>query len=338
MNNVIDIQERIRIEEDASLWIAKIDRALTAEEEGEFKHWLTSRKEHYSLFMEMAAHWDNTEWLKQLQGSYSSHLAKKPRNILRYSVAACVLFTSMIFVTKLFDNFYFSVRYSERYTTQNSTVTKIPLPDGSQLTLNARSTVKIKFTDSIREIALSEGELYIDVAHDANRPLVVAVNNQRIKAVGTAFNVNQLTQKIIEVTVTEGTVSYQNSSIFFVNTESNRNSKLIKAGQQGMIGDDIDRVKEASKEELNRATSWRQGFLIFNGQSLKEVLRDMERYSEYKFKLSPTLENTKIVGYFKAGDTKTFLAALEENFNIRHKIENKNIVVLFPGELSSKTP
>lgn len=67
MTNIININDRIKIEEEACQWVAKIDRQLTAAEEGEFKQWITLSAIHYKLFMGIAEHWDHTEVLKHFK-------------------------------------------------------------------------------------------------------------------------------------------------------------------------------------------------------------------------------------------------------------------------------
>ena len=64
-----------------------------------------------------------------------------------------------------------------------------PLPDGSVVTLNARSAVDLQFDDRVRVLRLREGAVYVRVAADAARPFIVASPDGEVQALGTVFGV-----------------------------------------------------------------------------------------------------------------------------------------------------
>uniref|UniRef100_UPI0035A02CAA FecR family protein n=1 Tax=Achromobacter insuavis TaxID=1287735 RepID=UPI0035A02CAA len=64
-----------------------------------------------------------------------------------------------------------------------------PLPDGSVVTLNARSAVDLQFDDRARVLRLREGAVYVRVAADAARPFIVASPDGEVQALGTVFGV-----------------------------------------------------------------------------------------------------------------------------------------------------
>src|SRR6202035_2168216 len=79
------------------------------------------------------------------------------------------------------------------------------LNDGSQVTLDTQSELKVSFSSAERSVRLTRGQAFFEVAKDAKRPFVVEVNNRRFVAVGTAFDV-RVDGDQVRVTMVEGTV------------------------------------------------------------------------------------------------------------------------------------
>src|SRR5437879_5543547 len=75
------------------------------------------------------------------------------------------------------------------YTTQVGEQRSIALPDGSLFQLNARSSVRVRFTSHERALELLEGQALFRVAKDPARPFIVASDGARVRAVGTQFDV-----------------------------------------------------------------------------------------------------------------------------------------------------
>jgi transmembrane sensor len=337
MTTIIDFNDRLKIEEAASMWIAKIDRKLSAAEEMEFKMWITFKAAHYKIFMSMAAHWDRTESLRKFdfQKHQAEVIATNKSAYRPYMAAACFLLVIVLsFLTyqhfpSATDDAY-RISYLQEFSTTTKSASEFQLPDGTQLKLNVRSRVTVSYSSKVRKIELKEGELYVDVAHDLDRPLVVLVKDRFIKAVGTAFNVEALSGKNVELTVTEGKVVFGNLDASPVANQSFVKGSPLSKGQQAILGGVTDIIVTKSADEIHRALSWKQGALVFNEQTLREVLDEMQRYNDYEFILNTVdMENIKVTGHFKANNLEQFLAAMEDNFGIRHKIEPGHKIILF---------
>jgi ferric-dicitrate binding protein FerR (iron transport regulator) len=64
------------------------------------------------------------------------------------------------------------------------------LSDGTEVTVDAGTTLRLRFTDASRDVRLLEGRVTFDVAEDAKtpkRPFVVNTHSGRVSAVGTKF-------------------------------------------------------------------------------------------------------------------------------------------------------
>ncbi|MEM1145807.1 MAG: FecR domain-containing protein [Pseudomonadota bacterium] len=136
------------------------------------------------------------------------------------------------------------------------------LPDGSTLVLGGNSAIDVEFDDQHRTIQLMQGELLIQVAHDASRPLVVVTEHGRFTALGTRFIVQKRNANTV-VTVTESVVEAESL---------NRTREVIQvvAGEQLMASAQLDAPIRINAERFE--SNWRQAMLVANGEPLSSVL------------------------------------------------------------------
>ena len=179
------------------------------------------------------------------------------------------------------------------------------LPDGSRVTLNTASAVHADYTGKERRVTLIRGEAYFDVAKDVTRPFVVSAGHRQVIAVGTAFDVS-LQDRQMKVTLIEGKVRILHSApgappVAAVLLEA---GSALVAREGG--ADHVERLDTA------RATSWRSGRLVFDGERLADVVAEMNRYSREKLEIAdPALEDRKVSGVFESTGGAGFAEALE---------------------------
>src|SRR5262249_25765545 len=71
--------------------------------------------------------------------------------------------------------------YTQRfdvYRTQAGERRVVTLSDGSQIALDSRSEVRVRYTAHARELILAKGQARFDVAHDVERPFSVVAAGQ----------------------------------------------------------------------------------------------------------------------------------------------------------------
>lgn len=100
------------------------------------------------------------------------------------------------------------VWHSQRgvYATDIGERRALTLQDGSVVTLDARSRIRVDYQESERLIALEQGQVRFDVAKDSARPFRVRAGAQTIVALGTQFNVELIASTVL-VTMIEGHVA-----------------------------------------------------------------------------------------------------------------------------------
>jgi len=342
MNKVIKIKDD-NIDEEASLWISRLDRGLSESERLDLNDWLDLSTRHNRAFQVQAECWDKTEVLSSLADLFPGP-AKK-------SLSANVLFgwkvwagaASAFMVLILLWPGMFSPMESTKilnpqllsYETAVGGLSRVVLTDGSTLILNTATKVNVRMTESVREITIGRGEINVDVAHDPLRPLRVIANGRVFEAVGTKFNIRIDESQNVELLVTEGKVKVKvapKSATDSLAILGDLTSDLVVArGEKFILEGGEGEVETLVDADIEVELSWREGNLIFRGEPLGEALGEISRYTSVEFViLDENLRAIKVAGLFKAGDVAGFLASLEANFGIHYKRKGNQTQLLAP--------
>lgn len=205
----------------------------------------------------------------------------------------------------------------ERYTTPIGGIASVPMIDGSKVTLNTDSQIRVSLTDTERRIELKHGEAFFEVAKDPGRPFIVNVGNKRVIAVGTKFSVRRDTDDI-QVIVTEGKVRVEDAGETLLTPGS-----IARAGDAGVL------VQRKTLPEAEEQLSWRVGVLMFRDQSLAEAIAEFNRYNVRKIVIEdPAIAALKIEGNFRATNIDAFARLLEQAYPVRVQQQDGNRVLL----------
>lgn len=196
---------------------------------------------------------------------------------------------------------------------------RFTLDDGSQLMLDTRSAVDLRFDATQRLLVLRSGALLVETAPDPRqRPFMVETPHGRVRALGTRFTVTlgeagsqvAVLEKAVEVSPREGTVRVR-----------------LEAGQQ--LGFSRDAV--GNPQPVDAATAaWTQGSLIAIDRPLGELLAELSRYRSGWLRCDPRIAGIRVSGAFPLGDTDLALAALESGFPVTVVRRTRYWVTLVP--------
>lgn len=185
------------------------------------------------------------------------------------------------------------------------------LADGSRLSLDAASEVRVRFSDTARSIRLARGQARFDVAGDTARPFLVQAAGKTISASGGAFNV--------DVVGTELCVTPLKGKVLVMASLSPARS--ISAGQQL----DGAAIKQADASE---AVAWERGELVFADDTLSEAVAKVGRYSNRRIEVDAGAAGLRVSGAFNAGDTDSFLDGMTSYFGLTATPGDDGSVVL----------
>jgi transmembrane sensor len=209
------------------------------------------------------------------------------------------------------------VQYNTLYNPKGSKVINMALADGSQVWLNAGSSVTfpVAFVSNERKVSIT-GEAYFEVAHDAKKPFKVVKDKMEVTVLGTHFNVSAYDDEpAIAITLLEGSVNVRHGLA----------KEQLKPGQQAVVKNNIS-VKNDVDMELVMA--WKNGLFAFKGTSLDEVMRQIARWYNVEVKYEGGIPNRQFGGKIhRDANISQVLKILEES-NVHYKISNREILIL----------
>jgi transmembrane sensor len=231
------------------------------------------------------------------------------------------------------------------YHTAVGGIASVPMNDGSKVTLNTESAIRLAVSETERRVQLERGEAFFEVAKDPNRPFVVSAGNKRVVAVGTKFSVRR-DGNDLRVFVTEGKVrleddsllassavpsSYESSPIpdsSIVKHRDDGNVMLLAAGTIARAGDSGVIVQEKPLPEVEDYLSWRSGYLTFRDSPLADAVAEFNRYNERKiFIQDPSVAAIRFSGKVRPTSAEGFVRLLEDAFPIHAEHVDGRIVL-----------
>jgi len=153
-------------------------------------------------------------------------------------------------------------------TTEDQKNLEVKLPDGSIVILNRNTQISYPrtFNRDERIVAIT-GEAFFDIVRNETSPFTVNAGKVRVSVLGTSFNVRSADQgSPVEVFVKTGQV--------LVTGIDSRSGLVLDPGFIGTVYSDRS---EKSVNTNPNYMSWNTGFLVYDGQTLDIVFRDLKR-------------------------------------------------------------
>lgn len=296
------------IDDIAAEWAVRRAEGLSSGDRRKLDAWLERDSRHLGAFVRAEAVWLDLDRIAALQqGGSRTFVRRRPlwRNAWIVSAAASVLLAVLAGGGFVYEHF------AGRYAAGNGEVLRVALDDGSTVMLNTDSVMHVRFGEHERRILLRRGEASFDVAHDVTRPFVVQARDVSVRAVGTQFAVRMMAETVA-VTVTDGVVEVQRSDDD--PTEPRhlivKNDRVVAAPARPMV------EKQLSASEVKRELSWRNGLLMFDGETLAAAAAEVNRYASKPVTIGdPALAREKFIGVFRIGNSRAFARAAATAFD-----------------------
>jgi transmembrane sensor len=197
----------------------------------------------------------------------------------------------------------------------------VTLADGTLVRVNAGGEIVEQFTAAERRVELTRGEAHFTVTQDTARPFVVVAGTLRVRAVGTAFNVNFQPAQTVEVLVTEGVVQLNSSTAPAAIARDPL--PLLSPGQRALVAlapaspAAAVVITTASADEIAHALAWQAPLLRLGGATLAELVLEFQRSSGQRVILAdPALASLRIGGRFRADDLAGFAHLLATSLDL----------------------
>lgn len=293
------------VRDEAAQWFVRLQEpAIAVEERQRFDAWLAQHDAHRHEFQLLQNLWAATDLvprarLQALCATPAEPLKRRP--LLRYAVAASVLAVAL--GLGLFSGLNHSSAYTAEFSTALGERRHVALPDGSQVDLNGRSHLLVRYEQGQRRVELREGEAMFSVEHDSSRPFVVAAGPGKVTVTGTRFDVRRDAVQT-RVVVEQGSVKVQGR-------EAADNDFVSLTAGLGTSVDARGQVATAYAVDAQALTAWRSGKLVFNNASLSEVAAEVSRYRAQPLRVAnEAVGRLRLTSVFQADDTDALLKAL----------------------------
>ncbi|MCT1525074.1 FecR family protein [Sphingobacterium hotanense] len=206
--------------------------------------------------------------------------------------------------------------------------TKIRLPDGTLVYLNASSSLRYptSFVHSKERTVHLSGEGYFQVAKayialtgmatKQSQPFIVETVQQKVEVLGTKFNINAYTPNSVLTTLEEGAVV----------VSSEVTSQQLKPGEQ-VLNDGRKLILEQA--DLDQVLGWKDGNFVFMGADIRTVMEQLSLW----YDVDVVYEGKEIEGVFYANISRQkniseILKVLEKTNGVRFKIQGRRVTVM----------
>lgn len=330
------------VSEQAAEWLLMFEDGLPAEaERRQFLHWLKRSPVHIEAFLEMTALHRQVAAVAVPQAVIDRMVAEaragqRPLGRIpraapasgagrvrrrRWPLAASASVLLLVAGLLAGDVLQPGQVYRSGIGEQRS----IALADGSVITLNTQSRVRVWLDQDQRQATLLDGEAMFDVARDTARPFRVNAGDLRVHVIGTRFNLYRLGAQT-QLTVLEGRVAVETGAAqmaMWVDGRPDSGAVDVSALQPLGAGDRLvaepGRVPAASTvADPQRVTSWIQRRLIFEDAPLAEVVAEFNRYNRRQIHVdAAALASRRITGVFKVHDIDLLIGFLRGQHDLR---------------------
>lgn len=217
-------------------------------------------------------------------------------------------------------------RHIDTYATAVGEQRLVVLKDGTKMSLNTATRVRVEFGSNKRHVALEEGEALFEVAKDAQRPFVVEVGDSEVIAVGTVFSVRVTpavshATAMLAVTLVEGQVRVQTPrgrGTRSTPADQAVHALLLVPGDRVRLGGFAESVSNREqtvnrdRPHIDQVLSWKRNEVVFDDVPLPEAVAEMNRYSRTSIVLveGAAVTKARVSGLFRTGDNLGFANAV----------------------------
>ena len=195
--------------------------------------------------------------------------------------------------------------------------TRLRLSDGSLLYANSATRIvyPLDFGTGNREIYV-EGEVYLEVAHDPDRPFIVLTSDMNVRVLGTRFNVFAYPGVEQNVVLVEGSV----------NVTGGKDSRIMSPGQSVSVKD--GGLSRPVAVEVESYVSWVNNALTYEKEPLSSVFSRLGLYYGLEFEINCDIEHMYLSGKLMLSeDPVDVLSAIAFSVPVSLTVSGSRVIV-----------
>lgn len=293
---------------EASRWIARLEASdVTLEDHQRFRAWLDAAPENRAAHEAVSRSWDKLDGLKllgpEVASDVSAALAKSPsrrRLLLAGGAGAGIVAASAIGLWIATP----ATTFAATYNTPVGGRERATLQDGSEIELNALTSVAAAYTERARIVTLQRGEALFTVVTD-QRPFRINTEFGPINAASPGAYLVKALDGVVRVSVISGSI------------ETRSVDSPLVAGNEARLHNGGARLEPLPSENAARRLAWRDHMLAFDGETLAEAAADVEAQTGVRFRFaSAAIADLRVGGYIDGRDAEAFLTLVEANLGL----------------------
>ncbi len=313
-------------------WTIRRDRGLSATEAIEFELWLAADPLHGEAMRQIDAAWALLERTPEAYAIRELALLRQRRRRRRFMAGFLLPIAAALVVGSIFwwQGRILPVAAEPVFAEPGPQL--LALADGSLVKLNSNAELAEDFDAAERRVHLRRGEAHFTVKKDSTRPFIVVVGNVRLRAVGTAFNVNWLSSQV-EVLVTEGRVRVDTT------VAADAAETMLEAGERAIVpspsfsNDQVQAdsivVERLNAAQMNRILAWQSTLVKLGGSSLEELASYFERHFGQRMILEDRdIGKLRAGGRIRADHPEAFVSLLATTFDLEFEKTSEGAWIL----------
>ncbi len=319
--------ERQRIAEEAARWFARLrHRETDPELSAAFRRWRDRNLAHRRAYAELEEIWEQLDGLVPVETgeplaavparSVGIRKALRARRVRHAAAVGVLLAVGILGYLQATGE---APWLWEEVATARGEQRTLMLEDGSTVYLNTATRLAVRMTKGRRIVRLRKGEALFEVTHDPARPFLVESPMGTVHVVGTRFDVVvNPERRTMQVLVVEGKVA-----VAPARTGGRRRPQLaLTPGELAEITD--RRVGERHVADIRSLVSWRDGYLVFDGSPLREVVDSVNRYLPHPLKIADAeIADLSVTAVIRLEDREAIVRALTTALPVRAlRLEN----------------
>jgi transmembrane sensor len=259
------------------------------------------------------------DFLDELKNEVNQNreIEKRKKKFLKNFIplaAACIL--AVVYVS-----FFMEIpNYSKEYLVSNKIQNNIVLPDDSKISLDANTSINIKYYKNKRLVELSRGKAIFDVTSNKEQPFIIQTDRINVKVLGTKFEVVNF-DDLIQVNVLEGIVRVSKTK------DETKELAIVNKGESLVLDKNADLITQKSTN-IAKLLQWSEGKYTFQQTTLQEVLNEFSKHLDLNITFEKqNLKNYPISGNFDVNHFDDFLKVLPMIHPIKVVKSDRNIII-----------